>query len=65
LSGNSASRRTCARPELDKIVGTAKGFFIVFDDNEGVAEIPEMKKKIQQAGVVGWVEPYTGFIQNI
>jgi DNA integrity scanning protein DisA with diadenylate cyclase activity len=44
LSGDSSTQRTCTRSELDEIIGAAKGFFIVLHDDEGVAEIPKMKK---------------------
>jgi hypothetical protein len=54
-----------SRSEFDQVVGTTKSFLVVFDHNQGVAEIAKLKKEVEEAGVFRWVKADTGFIQDI
>jgi len=54
-----------SRSEFDQVVGTTKSFLVVFDHNQGVAEIAKLEKEVEEAGVLGGVKADTGFVQYI
>ena len=37
----------------------------MFHNNQGISHIPEMKKKIKQSGMIGWMKSDAGFVEDI
>ena len=57
--------RSGARPEIDDVVGAPNRFFVVFDDDDRVAEIAQFLKCRQQPRVVLVMEADRRLIENI
>src|SRR6266704_2856096 len=54
-----------ARAEVHNEIGAADGFFIVLDDQDGVAEIAEVFERAQEARVVAGVKTDAGLVEDI
>src|SRR6266567_8392371 len=54
-----------ARTEVDDKIGAADGFFIVLDDEAGVAEIAKMFKRAEEARVVACVQADARLVEDI
>src|SRR5580700_563134 len=54
-----------ARAEIDDIVGAAHGFFIVFDDENGVSKVAQSFESGEQTAVVACVQADRRLIENI
>ena len=54
-----------ARPEIDDVVGGPYCFFVVLDDDDGVAEVAKARQRGQQLAVVALVQPDRGFVEHI
>src|SRR5467141_461980 len=54
-----------ARTEVDNEIGAADGVFVVFDDEDGVAEIAKLFERAEKASVVAGVEADAGLVENI
>ena len=57
--------RSGARPEVDDVVGSPNRFFIVFDDDDGVAEIAKFLKRGQQPRIVFVMEANRRLVENV
>jgi hypothetical protein len=56
---------TRARPEVDQVVGRANRLFVVFDDEDGVAQIAELAERRQQPPVISLVEPDGRLVEHV
>ena len=56
---------TCAGAEIDDVVGAADGFFVVLDDEHGVAEVAQVFERGEQALVVAMVQTDGGLVENV
>ena len=65
LSDDLATPRTCAWAKINNVVGRANGFFIVFNHDHGIAEIPQPPQRSEQARVVPLMQPNTRLVQNV
>jgi hypothetical protein len=65
LSHEVASFGTCARTELDEVVGASERFFVMLDENEGVSKVAEMKEKVEESRVIGGMKTDAGFIEYV
>ena len=54
-----------AGAEVDDIVGAADGFFIVLDDEHGVAEVAQVFERGEKAPVVAMVQADGRFVENV
>jgi hypothetical protein len=54
-----------AGSEINDMIGGANGVWIVFDDQDGVAEIAERLEDVDEPLRVARVEANGGFVQNI
>ena len=54
-----------ARADVDDPVGRADGVLVVLDDNEGVAQVPQALKGLDEAGVVPLVQPDAGLVEHV
>ena len=51
--------------EVKQAVGRGDHLAVVFNEDEGVAQVAEVVERLQQAGVVAGVQPDGGFIEDI
>ena len=70
LGGHTAGHQEAALAsgagaKVHDVVGAANGFFIVLDDQHGVAQIPQPLQGPQQAVVVAMVQADRGLIQHV
>ena len=54
-----------ARAQIDDIVGGEDGFLVVFDDDDGVANIPQVNQRAEQALVVALVQANRRLIEDV
>ena len=54
-----------AGAEVDEVIGGPHGVFVVFDDDDRVAEVAQVGQRIEQALVVARVEADRGFVENV
>ena len=54
-----------AGAEVDEVVGGPHRVFVVFDDDDRVAEVAEFGERIEQALVVARVEADRGFVEDV
>ena len=47
LGDDVTAEAACAGAEIENIVGVADGFFVVFDDEDGVAEIAQADRELR------------------
>jgi hypothetical protein len=55
----------CAWTEIDDMVGSAHGVFVMFDDKEGVASVTKATEDAEKLLIVAWVETDGGFIEYV
>ncbi len=60
-----ASARARPGPEIDDVVGRPDGFFIVFNYDDGIAQITQAVQGPQQLTIVALVQPNAWFVQNV
>ncbi len=65
LGDDVAAEAAGAGAEIENIVGVADGFFVVFDDEDGVAEIAEPDEGFDEAGVVALMEADGGLVEDV
>ena len=53
------------RAKIDNMIGTADCLFVVLDDYYRVAQVPQVKQRIEQSLIVSLVKPDGGFIKNV
>ncbi len=51
--------------EVEDVVGMADGVFVVFDDEDGVAEVAEVFEGVDEALVVSLMEADGGFVEDV
>ena len=52
LSNNFTAARTCARAEIDNVVGGPNRFFVVFNHDDRIAEIAQSPQGSEQSRIV-------------
>ena len=60
-----AAVTACAGSEIDDVVGAADGFFVVLDDEHGVAEVAQVFERGEKAAIVAVVEADGGLVENV
>ena len=65
LGDDVAAQAACAGAEIEHIVGVANGFFVVLDDQDGVAEVAESFEGLDQAVVIALVEADGGLVEHV
>src|SRR5690606_23377115 len=65
LSDDPAAVHARAGPEIDDVVGGENRFAVVLDDEHGVAEIPQMDQRLEQALVVALVQADRRLVEDI
>ena len=55
----------CRRTDIQEIVGGENGILVMLNDNDRVAEIAQMVKRIEQARVVALVQANGRFVKNV
>ena len=65
LSDEVAAGVAGAGAEIDDEIRAADGVFVVFDDEDGVAEVAEMFEGTEKARVVAGMEADARFVENI
>ena len=51
--------------DVHDVVGGTDGIFVVFDDDDGVAEVAQAQEAFEQAGVVALVQADGGFVKDV
>ena len=51
--------------DIDDIIRSQHRIFIVFHNDDGIADIPEMMEGFDELGVIPLMEADAGFVQNI
>src|SRR5258706_4846978 len=54
-----------ARPEIDQVIGRLHRLLIVLDDDDGVAEVAQLAKCIQEARVVALVQADRRLVEDV
>ena len=62
---NFATKLSCSGPNIYDPVSCLNGVFVVFHDDEGIAEVPQLEEGVNEASVVSLVEPNAWFIENV
>src|SRR6267143_1996103 len=65
LGDEVAAGVASARAEVDHKIGAADGVLIVFDDEDGVAEIAKLFERAEKTGVVAGVQADAGLVENV
>ena len=62
---NFTTKLSCSGPNIDNPVGCLNGLFVVFHDDEGVAEVSQFEEGVNEASVVSLVEANARLIENV
>ena len=65
LRGDGAAVDTRTGADVHDVVGGTDGVFVVFDDDDGVAEVAQAQEAFEQAGVVALVQADGGFVKDV
>ena len=65
FSHHAASVNPGARAEIDNMIGAADRLLVVFDHHHRIAQIPQVKQRIEQTLIVPLVKSDGGFIKNV
>ena len=65
LGDDSPTVHASARTDIDDPVGGPHHFFVVLDDDQGVAEIAELEQGADQAGVVPLMQADARFVEDV
>ena len=65
LGDDSAAVFPCFRSDIDDIIGSTHGVFIVFDDDERIAQVAQALESFQELVVVPLVQADGRFVQDI
>ncbi len=57
--------RTCSRTNVDDVIGRPNRVFVVFDDDDGIADVPQALQRFQQLVVVPLVQADARLVQNV
>lgn len=64
-SATTAAVNPSAGADVDDVVGGANGVFVMFNDNDRVAQITQVDKRTEQAFVITLVQADGGLIQHV
>ena len=62
---NTAAVQACTRPQIHYVVGCAHHVFVVFDHDDGIAQVPQTLQAMDQAHVVALVQTDAWFVQDV
>ena len=65
LRGDGAAVDARTRADVNDVIGSSDGVFVVFDDDDGVAEVAQAQEAFKQAGVVALVQADGGFVKDV
>jgi hypothetical protein len=65
LGHDAAAQQAGARADVHDPVGRGHGFAVVFDDDQGVADVAQVAQGFQQLDVVALVQADGGFVQDV
>ena len=65
MSDEATSFGTCARSEFDEVVSASERFFVMFDEDEGVSKVAEMKEEVEESRVICGMKTDAGFIEYV
>ena len=65
LRDDVAAEAASAGAEIEHIIGMADGFFIVLDDQDGIAQVAEFFQSFNQAVVVALMEADGGLVEDV
>ena len=60
-----AAEDTGSGSEVDDVISSAHGFFVVFDDDDGIALVAKPLEAAEEHGVVAGVESDGGFVEDV
>ena len=53
------------RPKIDQVVGRSHGVFVVFDDDDGVPQVPKVLQGVHQTIIISGVQTDRRLVQNV
>ena len=62
---DAASVNSRARTEVNNVIGTTDGFFIMFHHHYRIPKVAQVKQGIEQTLIVPLVKPNGGFIEDV
>ena len=65
LRDHFAAQPTCAGTEIDHVIGTQDGVFVVFDHQQGVALVAQLHERVEQHLVVARMQADGRLIQHV
>jgi hypothetical protein len=65
LSDDVPAETSGSRTEVEDVVGVTDGFFIVLDDEDGVAEVAESFEGVDEALIVALMEADGGLVEDV
>ena len=60
-----AAAHAGAGPEIDDVVGRPHRVFVVLDDHDGVAQVAQLRKRVEQPVVVARVQADRWLVENV
>ena len=54
-----------ARTDIDNMIGGADRFLVMFDNNHGIALIPQVLKRVKQPVIIALMQADRGLVQHI
>ena len=60
-----AAMLACAGTDVDNLVRRIHRFFIVFHDQQGIAQITQMLERFQKLAIIALVQTNAGLVQDI
>ena len=65
LGDDMATVNAGAGADIDDVVRRQDGILVVFNDNDGVAEVTQAPQRIEQAGIVALMQADRGLVEDI
>ncbi len=65
LIDDFAAETAGAGAEVDEVVGGCNGVLVVLDDDEGIAVVTEVRKGLEEGGVVTRMEADRGLVEHV
>ena len=65
FGNDHAAETACSGAEVEDVVCVADGVFVVFDDEDGVAEIAKAHERLNESIVVALVESDGGLVKHV
>ena len=65
LGHDSSAVHAGARPDVDDVIGVADRVFVMLDDDDGVADVPQVEQRAQQAVIVALMQADGGLVENV